>query len=97
MNITQADCQVFFDRPQTQLSYLITTEQYDPAVTPLTITGSAVTGPEGMDIWMRASNIGNTATSAQHVLDSGIRITLWPEGEANRWYDAEIIEKTAGT
>ena len=97
VNITQADGQIFFDRPQTELNYLITAEQYDPAVTPLTITGSAVTGPEGMDIWTRASNIGNTADSAQHVLDSGIRITIWPEGEANAWYDAEIIEKTAGT
>ena len=97
VNITQAGGQVFFDRPQTQLNYLITADQYDPAVTPLTITGSAVTGPEGLSIWTRASNIGNTADSAQHVLDSGIRIPLWPEGEANAWYDGEIIEKTAGT
>ncbi|MFC1604331.1 hypothetical protein ACFL5F_04810 [Planctomycetota bacterium] len=97
VNITQAGGQVFFDRPQTQVNYLITADQYDPAVTPLTITGSAVTGPESMDIWTRASNIGNTAASAQHVIDSGIRITIWPEGEANSWFDAEIIEKTAGT
>jgi hypothetical protein len=97
VSITQAGGQVLFDRPQAQLSYLVTTEQYDPAVTPLTITGSAVTDPEGLAIWTRASNIGNTAASAQHVLDSGIRIPLWPAGQANGWYDGEIIEKTAGT
>lgn len=89
--------QVFFNRPQTQLNYLITREQYDPKVTPLTITGSTTTGPEGMDIWTRASNIGNTAASAKHVLDSGIRTTIWPEGEGNGWYDAEIIRKDPGT
>jgi hypothetical protein len=97
VTITQADGQVIFNRPQAQLSYLVTTEQYDPAVTPLTITGSAVTDPEGLAIWTRASNIGNTAASAQHVLDSGIRIPLWPAGQAGGWYDGEIIEKTAGT
>jgi hypothetical protein len=97
VTITQAGGQVIFDRPQAQLSYLVTTEQYDPAVTPLTITGSAVTDPEGLAIWTRASNIGNTAASAQHVLDSGIRIPLWPAGQAGGWYDGEIIEKTAGT
>jgi hypothetical protein len=94
--ITQAGGQVFFDRPATQLNYLITAEQFDPAVTPLTITGSANTGPEGLAIWTRASNIGNTADSAQHVLDNGIRCPLWPEGQNSGWYDAEIIRKDPG-
>ena len=83
MNITQAGGQVFFDRPQTQLNYLVTAEQYDPAVTPLTITGSAVLGPEGMAVWTRAGIAGNTSGNAPHVLNSGIRMPLWPEGESN--------------
>jgi regulation of enolase protein 1 (concanavalin A-like superfamily) len=49
-----------------------------------------------MDIWTRAGNIGNTSGPG-HVLDSGIRTTIWPEGVANGWYDAEIIRKDAGT
>ncbi len=94
--ITPVDGQVFFDRPTAQLNYLITAEQFDPAVTPLTITGSAVTGPEGLAIWTRAGAIGNTGGGPGHVLDSGIRIPLWPEGEASAWYDAEIIRKDPG-
>jgi len=92
VNITQAGGQVFFDRPQTQLNYLVTAEQYDPAVTPLTIIGSATTGTEGLAIWTRASNIGNT-NGPGHVLDNGIRCPLWPEGQNSGWYDAEIIRK----
>ncbi|MBN1361410.1 MAG: hypothetical protein JW993_12505, partial [Sedimentisphaerales bacterium] len=94
--ITPVDGQVFFNRPATQLNYLITAEQFDPAVTPVTITGSAVTGPEGLAIWTRAGAIGNTGGGPAHVLDSGIRIPLWPEGEASAWFDAEIIRKDPG-
>jgi len=98
VSITHSGGQVFFDRPELQLNYLATADQLDPAVAPLTITGSVTLAANGdMDVWTRANLIANTGGGPAHVLDSGIRITIWPEGEANSWYDAEIIEKTAGT
>lgn len=98
-SITQSDGQVFFDRPFDQLNYLVTVEQFDPAVAPLTITGSVVLEADNadMDIWTRADIIANTGGGPGHVLDSGIRINFWANAvDAGYPPNLDILEKTAG-
>jgi|GEM_PF-4486043 len=98
VSVTQAGGQVQFSRPKTQLNYLLTAKQFDPAVTPLIITGSVTLGPDGdMDVWTRANAIGNTGGGPGHVLDSGIRVNFWRDAVASGYPPVlDILEKTAG-
>src|SRR4030043_205897 len=98
VSISQEAGNVLFNRAATELNYLVTVEQIDPAETPLTIIGSVTLGPNAdMDVWTRASNIGNTGGGPAHVLDSGIRINLWRDAVKEGWPpNLDILEKTAG-
>jgi hypothetical protein len=97
--VTEANGQVLFTRPGAQLNYLLTAKQFDPAITPLTISGSVTLGPDAdMDVWTRAGNIGNTGGGPGHVLDSGIRINFWRDAVAAGYPpNLDILEKKAGT
>lgn len=96
--ILQGGGQVFFNRPVDQINYLVTAEQFDPAVTPLIISGSVTLALNGdMDIWTRASLTANTGGGPGHVLDSGIRINFWQDAVDAGWPpNLDILEKTAG-
>ncbi|MBP7053620.1 MAG: hypothetical protein KBE65_21630 [Phycisphaerae bacterium] len=98
VNIVQADGQILFDRPVTQLNYLATARQYDPAVTPLVITGSVTLGPDAdMDVWTRTDLVANTGGGPGHVLDSGVRINFWADAVDQGWPpNLDILTKTAG-
>ena len=97
-SVVQSGGQVKFNRPATQLNYLLTAEEFDPAVTPLIITGSVTLGPDGdMDVWTRASNKGNSGGGPGHVLDSGIRVNFWRDAVASGYPPVlDILEKTSG-
>lgn len=98
VNIIQADGQVSFNRSATQLNYLATALEFDPAVTPLKITGSALLGADAdMSIWTRACLTGNTGGGPGHVLDSGIRVNFWADAVDQGWPpNLDILKKTAG-
>jgi hypothetical protein len=98
VDIIQSGGQLFFYRPVLQLNYLATVEQIDPAVNPLTITGSVTLATNGdMDVWTRANIVANTSGSATHVLDSGIRINFWQDAVDSGYPpNLDILEKTAG-
>ncbi len=97
VSIVQADGQVKFNRSATQLNYLLTAKQYDPAVTPLIITGSVTLGPDGdMDVWTRANALGNSGGGPGHVLDSGTRVNFWRDAVASGYPPVlDILEKTS--
>jgi hypothetical protein len=99
VSITQSDGAVRFSRPATQLNYLLTAKQFDPAATPLIITGSVTLGADAdMDIWTRATDVGNSGGGPGHVLDAGIRVNFWRDAESAGWPPVlDILEKTAGT
>ncbi len=97
-SVVQENGQVKFNRPTAQLNYLLTAKQFDPAVTPLLITGSVTLGPDAdMDIWTRAGNTGNTGGGPGHVLDCGTRVNFWRDAVASGYPPVlDILEKTAG-
>ena len=96
--ITQSGGRVYFDRPNLELNYLATARQYDPATTPLIISGSVTLAQNGdMDIWTRANIIANTGGSQWHVLDSGIRINFWQNAlDQGSPPNLDMLEKTPG-
>jgi hypothetical protein len=98
VSITQSGGRLFFDRPVLQLNYLATVDQFDPAVNPLTITGSVTLATNGdMDVWTRADIIANTAGSTGHVLNSGILINFCQDAVDSGYPpNLDILEKTAG-
>lgn len=96
--VLQGGGQIFFNRPVDQLNYLVTAAEFDPAVTPLIISGSVTLAIDGdMSIWTRASLTANTGDGPGHVLDSGIRVNFWQDAVDAGWPpNLDILEKTAG-
>ncbi len=96
--ISQTDGQIFFSRPTALLCYFATVEEFDPAVTPVTITGSCTLGADAdIDVWTRASLTPNAGGGPGHVLDSGIRINFWQDAVDSGYPpNLDILEKTSG-
>ncbi|MBN1361866.1 MAG: discoidin domain-containing protein [Sedimentisphaerales bacterium] len=97
-SISQTDGAIFFQRPTALLCYFATAEEFDPAVTPLTITGSCTLGADAdIDVWTRASLVPNSGGGPGHVLNSGIRINFWQDAVDSGYPpNLDILEKTAG-
>ncbi len=96
--ISQGDGAIFFNRPSALLCYFATADEFDPAVTPLTITGSCTLGSDAdIDVWTRADLVGNAGGGPGHVLNSGIRINFWQDAVDSGYPpNLDILEKTAG-
>ena len=75
----------------TETMFLVTQNEWDPATEALKITGSGTFGPQGLVVWTRSGNTGNTGGGPAHVLDSGIRNNFWLSGNS-----VNALEKAAG-